>query len=873
MLNIHLIPHTHWDREWYFNTEESRSLLVYFMDELLSVLESDEEFKYFVLDGQAVILDDYLELVPENRERIKRLVKKGVLIIGPWYTQTDQMVVAGESIIRNLYYGIKKCEEFGQWMKIGYVPDSFGQSAQLPQILKGFGIDKAVFWRGIYEKNSPKSEFFWESPDGSRVFAVNLPLGYAIGKYLPHDIQAAKDRIEGITAIIKKRATSDNVLIPNGHDQMPVQKDLTYLVRGLNKIDDKNNYFISNYDKYIESVRMENKNFDTVKGELLYPKYMRVHRSIYSTRYDIKKTNADIENFITGSIEPILTIAWKCGFLYPHAVVEKIWKEIFQCHAHDSIGCCNTDRVNEDIKNRLIKARELCNGILNINIRRISEAIEPERDGQPLVIFNTLPYKRNNVFIETVYVEDEKFTIVDKNDNIIPHTILNIEEIDMGTIDRRIAASNKKLMYKKCTIAVKPLSVPALGYTTYYLIKGDKNSCMKQSNGSTIENEFFKIHANRDGSLNITDKINNRDFDEVLILENSGDDGDEYNYSPPEDDFIITNKGKEAKITCEKGGICERLIINMSLMVPKNIEERKQKKTSIAIPIKTVVALKAGCKDIDVKIKIENKAFDTRFRVLFKTGIPSKFSYADEQFGIIKRPNEPEELKVWKAENWSERPSPIYPMQSFVDINNGSYGVSIITKGIREYEIVGEKYDTIAITLFRAIGLLGKPNLKNRPGRASGIGIKTKTSQMQSELEFEFCIYPHAGDVFNAKTAHEAKEYLVPEMLYQVTDKTMFVINRPDKKLPPQKSLMSMESDTIVSAIKKAEGEDGMLIRTFNPDFKNISGGNLVINYEFSSACIADLNEHEIQTVLKNNNKVCLGDFKPCQFKTFIIKE
>lgn len=872
MLNIHLIPHTHWDREWYFNTEESRSLLVYFMDELLDLLERDEEFKYFILDGQAIILDDYLDLVPENKERIEKLVKKGVLIIGPWYTQTDQMVISGESIVRNLYYGIKKCEEFGQWMKIGYIPDSFGQSAQLPQILKGFGIDKAVFWRGVYEKKSSYSEFFWESPDGSRVFAVNLPLGYAIGKYLPHNIEEARDRIENITAFIKKRATSDNVLIPNGHDQMPVQKDLTYLVKELNKTDDKNNYFISNYDKYIEYVRMENKKFDIVKGELLYPKYMRVHRSIYSTRYDIKKLNADIENIITGFIEPILTIAWECGFLYPQGVVEKIWKEIFQCHAHDSIGCCNIDRVNEDIKNRLIKANELCDGILNINIRRISEAIKFERDGQPLVVFNTLPYERDNIFLETVYVEDEKFTIVDENNNIIPHTILDIEEVDMGTIDRRIAALNRKLLYKKCTIAVKPCLIPAFGYTAYYIIKDDKNSYMELNHDNTIENEFFKIHANYDGSLNITDKVNNKNFNEVLILENSGDDGDEYNYSPPEDDFIITSKDQEAKIICEKGSICERLTIDMTLIVSKNIEERKQRKASTAIPVKMTIILETGCRNIDVKIKIKNKACDSRFRVLFKTGIPSEFSYADEQFGVIKRPDEPEELKIWKNENWPERPSPIYPMQSFVDINDGNYGVSIITKGIREYEIVGEKYDTIAITLFRSVGFLGKANLKNRPGRASGVGIKTEASQMQSELEFEFCIYMHSGDVFDGKTAYRAKEYLVPEICYQVTDKTMFVINSPDKNLPAKKSIMSMKSDTVVSAIKKAEGEDALLVRTFNPDIKETIGGNLNINLKFSNAYTADLREQKIVHIQRDGNKICLGSFSPCEFKTFIIE-
>ena len=159
---VHVIPHMHWDREWYFTTEESRILLVNNMEEILERLENDEDYKYYMLDGQTAILEDYFDVKPENKERVRSLVQKGKLIIGPWYTQTDEMMVGGESIVRNLLYGIKDSNEFGDYMKIGYLPDSFGQSAQLPQILNGFGIKDTVFWRGCSKRHGTnKKKFLW----------------------------------------------------------------------------------------------------------------------------------------------------------------------------------------------------------------------------------------------------------------------------------------------------------------------------------------------------------------------------------------------------------------------------------------------------------------------------------------------------------------------------------------------------------------------------------------------------------------------------------------------------------------------------------------------------------------------------------------
>ncbi|HEV7236493.1 MAG TPA: hypothetical protein VGN15_09945, partial [Ktedonobacteraceae bacterium] len=172
-LNIVLVPHTHWDREWYQTFQQFRIRLVHVVDLLLDVLERDPDFSHFMLDGQTIVLDDYLEARPEAEERLKKQTRSGRVTVGPWYVQPDEFLVSGESLIRNFQIGLQRAAEFGEPMRVGYVPDCFGHIAQLPQILKGVGIDNAVFWRGVGSE-AHKSEFYWAAPDGTKTLVLHL---------------------------------------------------------------------------------------------------------------------------------------------------------------------------------------------------------------------------------------------------------------------------------------------------------------------------------------------------------------------------------------------------------------------------------------------------------------------------------------------------------------------------------------------------------------------------------------------------------------------------------------------------------------------------------------------------------------------------
>ena len=236
-LNIILVPHTHWDREWYQTFQQFRMRLVHAIDRLLDILDHDPAFTHFMLDGQTIVLDDYLEVRPENAERLKNYIRSGRIQVGPWYLQPDEFLVSGESLVRNLQIGLRQAAECGGQMRAGYVPDTFGHIAQLPQILRGFGIDNVVFWRGVGAE-AHKSEFFWEAPDGTQVLVIFLAgaMGYSNARDMPLDPEEFAARVELLAAPLLPMATTDTLLFMNGSDHLEPQEGLPKTIESANTL-------------------------------------------------------------------------------------------------------------------------------------------------------------------------------------------------------------------------------------------------------------------------------------------------------------------------------------------------------------------------------------------------------------------------------------------------------------------------------------------------------------------------------------------------------------------------------------------------------------------------------------------------------------
>lgn len=869
MTKVHIVPHMHWDREWYFSTEESRILLVNNMEEIMEMLENNPDYPHYVLDGQTSILEDYFAVKPENKERVKSLVQKGKLIIGPWYTQTDEMVVSGESIVRNLLYGIKDCEEFGSHMKIGYLPDSFGQSSQMPQILNGFDIKYSIFWRGATERHgTDKTEFYWETDEGSKVLVQLFPLGYAIGKYLPEDEQKLQERIDKYFKVLDHGATTENIILPNGHDQMPIQKNIFTVMDKLQAMYPDREFFLSKYENIFGELE-KNEELPTLQGEFIDGKYSRVHRSIYSTRMDIKAANARIENKLTNILEPLATLAYSLGFEYHHGLIELIWKEIMKNHAHDSIGCCCSDKVHQEIVNRFFLAEEKVDQLISFYKRKIVDSVDTEWNYDRLSAFNLLPYDREEVITTEVTTKLKSFKLIDEMSKEIEFEVIDSVVIDPGLIDRQIVHYGNYDPFIKYTVQLKD-QFPALGYKTYFIVENDGKMKNSISPKSEVTTDFYEISVNSNGSLNIFDKKLNKTFTDVLLLEDGGDDGDEYDFSPLRDETLIYSNNVKADVEIKQGQYEATIDIRYTLAIPEDLNKRKDHILDSSADVHIKLTIPNHKPIIEIKLEIDNHAKDHRLRALIPTGIASAFSVSDNQFGCLKRDVYDSAMDIWEQEEWDERPDSIYPMLSFVSLSNEAYGVSVLTNSTREYEIVGEAYDTIAITLFRGVGVLGKEELLRRPGRPSGIKLPTPDSQMLGKLTLEFAIVTHQQSALKANAARMAKEYLTPIDLYNKIPFNAMKLNTADVKTPASFSFIKeVHQDSVLSTLKKAEKDDQFVLRFYNPtdEEKVVS---FKINRSIQQAYTANLNEKCSEVIEVEENKV-QSKIKTNQVKTILF--
>ncbi len=898
---IHVVPHSHWDREWYFTTSRSKIYLMKDLKDVLDTLEKDKDFKYFMLDAQGSLLDDYIKWMPQDQERITRLVKEKRLIIGPWYTQSDQLVISGESIVRNMYYGMKRCEEFGGYMNVGYVPDSFGQSGNMPQIYKEFGIDDTLFWRGVSDDMVNHTDFNWRGDDGSIVFTTQIPFGYYIGGNIPEDSEKSEEFWQKeCFEKAGKGSSTKNIYFPNGFDQAPIRTNLPEIIRERNAKDPDNEYVISCIEDYIKDVKSENPTLEQVQGELVIAKHMRIHKSIFSSRSDLKVLNTQVQNYVTNVMEPLLALSYKLGNDYPHKVVEEIWKLLFENAAHDSIGSCISDTANEDVYMRYKQARDIAVNIVELHSRLIATSIKNKAD-MTFTLINTLPQRRNDTILVKTYIPGGDFAIVDEKGNKIDYTIIESRDLTDYVLSQTIKLDPSRKFYipekvLEAVLAIKTEDVPALGYVQYSLDIND-NSSVPMKNNDTLENEFYSISVAENGSLTILDKENNVTYKNQAVLVENGDDGDSFNYSPPREDMEIYSTDSKFEYKICGNDLYSKTKIDFTMIVPKDLEERAEGAASTTLPVTLEVGLRKGSKVIDFNVHVDNNGLSHRLCVIFDSQITSKFNYADQQFGLIKRPNYYEkemnlymedlenrtekkagiqELANWANDqsSWQEPPISIEPAQSYVSLTDGNSGIAVIPQGVREYEVLDDS--RIRLTLFRTYGFMGKENLIYRPGRASGERIiETPDAQLLKEMDFSFGFMTYNSDINDSNVDTLAKAYNTPVEVYTYAEflngRLIFSQREIEGTKPSRASLFETENKLVVSAIKKAEDDQGLILRLFNgKDHKNISD-TIKFNFDISQAYYTNLKEEKTEAIEIYNNTIKVKELSHCKFVTIYV--
>lgn len=899
---IHVIPHSHWDREWYFTTSRSKVYLMKDLGDVLNTLENDPEFKYFMVDAQGSLLDDYIKWRPQDKERISKLVNDRRLVIGPWYTQTDQLVISGESIVRNMYYGMKRCESFGKYMNVGYVPDSFGQSGNMPQIYRQFGIEDTLFWRGVSDDMVKHTDYNWRGDDGSVVFTTQIPFGYYIGGNIPEEPEENEEFWQ--KECLEKaggRSATRHIYFPNGFDQAPVRTNLPQLVKERNEKDPENEYVISCIEDYIKDVKSENPELEEVQGELVIAKHMRIHKSIFSSRSDLKVMNTQIQNYVTNVMEPLLTISYNLGNEYPHEAVAEIWKLLFENAAHDSIGSCISDTANEDVYVRYKQARDIAVNLVELHSRLIATNVKNDAD-MTFTAINTLPQKRKDTVIVKTYVPGGKFAIIDEKGNDVDYTIIKSRDLTDYVLSQTIMLDPSRKFYVpdqvlEVTMAIKANDVPALGYVQYS-IDTQKDSHKETADKKVLENKYYTIEVEENGSLTIVDKANNVTYKNQGILVENGDDGDSFNYSPPRKDMEVFSNESKCTVKISGSDIYDQAEIHFDMVVPADLDERAEGKVSVTMLVDMTVALRKDSKVIDFNVKVDNKGLSHRLCVLFDSQIVSAFNYADQQFGLIKRPNYYEkemklymesmnnktekkagiqELANWANDQstWQEPPISIEPTQSYVSLTDGKTGIAVIPQGVREYEVLDDS--KIRLTLFRTYGFMGKENLIYRPGRASGERIiETPAAQLLKEMEFNFGFTSYAGDINDSDIDTLAKQYNTNLEVYTYAEflngRLIFSQREIEGQNAKIHSLFETEGNLVVSAVKKAEEDDGYIIRLYNgKDHKDLDD-KIKFNFDIKEAYYTNLKEEKTEEIKVENNTISVKELSHCKFVTIWVK-
>ncbi|MHA1106208.1 MAG: alpha-mannosidase [Promethearchaeota archaeon] len=847
--------------DWYLPFQEYRARLVLMMDKLLNIFKTDPTYRNFMLDGQVIPLEDYLEVCPEKEEEIITHVKENRLSIGPMYVLPDEFLVSGESLIRNLLIGHQLSQKFGKVMKAGYIPDPFGHIAQLPQILSGFELPAILFWRGFgneFEDNELNVEFWWNAP-GNAASILGVLLIYSYGsvaemslKKIDGKYKAAISKMKRVISHFEKFTATPFVLLNSGSDHHEAKPEIPEIVRQWNKKYPEKLMEQNDVEYYISKILESNPRLNSFQGELRGGKYAHLLSGVFSARMWIKQRNTSIEYLYEKYTEPLATITWALDnynkFRYPQGYIFTGLKWMIKNHPHDSICGCSIDQVHDEMKTRFDWAEQIGEEVFKNSMLYLTDLIDFDTTGNktPFIVYNPLPWKRKDILHFNIFSHVKKatkkspgdFTIVDSNGENIPYQVKHVNE-----------EPRYQMVFSITHLCSSLVEVPACGYKVFYLIPDQKpeDFDLKDSNlklsEKSIENEFYKVEITQKGIIQVLDKESNELFENICYFEDVGDWGDEYDFAGPRENQTDLQFSSEdlniLSIEPYIDGTSQKTIkIEANLNLPSSLTEDRYNRDDYLVSnlISIYITLYKGIKRVDFKVLLENNSKDHRIRVLFPTKIKTEKVDCDGHFYVL-----PRNVDLPIAERWAQKPLPTNHQKDFVSVSNHERNFAVINKGLPEYEAIKNVDETItlAITLLRCIEWLSRHDLSTR-GNNAGPDLNTPGAQCIGKHEFEFSIIIHEGvsSWIDAKIHQSGKEVNNPLKVVfpsivrssiRAADKAVVKpfgilsyfdkphINTLDSCLPPELSFIEIDnSNIILSALKKSEAGNDLIVRVYN---------------------------------------------------------
>ena len=678
-----LVPHTHWDREWYLPFQSFRLKLVGLVDRLLDALEADPRF-VFTLDGQLATVDDYLEIRPEAEPRIRRLIEEGRLAVGPWQTLVDEFLVSGEAILRNLERGLARGDELGGAMRIGYLPDMFGHVAQMPQILRLAGIEHAVVWRGVPAAIEHHA-FRWQAPDGSEVHAEYLPRGYGNAADVFADPERLADALDAIHESLQSFYGDDPLLAMYGNDHTEPDPALCNL---LELAEERVRVELRTIPGYFEA-------FDTGDGlqrwvgELRSGARANLLMGVTSARIDLKAACARAERALERYGEPLQALYSET---WPERMLDLAWRRVIESSAHDSICGCSTDEVSAQVAVRYLEAAQIAGGLAQDALDQLARRVER---GTHAVV-NPSPRPRTGLVELEPPVPDEWSSVA-----------LELPD-GRATAAQRVGGA-----------LLAHVPAPALGWTTVRPVEAAGSlEHPVEVRETSLANGLLEVRVTADGTLDMIGA--GRELRGVGRLVDGADVGDSYNYAPPADDAPVERPDAVRVDALLGGPVVGRLVI-----------VRAYRWQGHPVEVDTSVELRAGEPFCRLEVSFVNSVCDHRLRFHVPLAETAETSAAEGQFAVVERGLEPEG-------GHGEVPLATFPARGFVDAG----GLAVLLDHVMEYELVGGR--ELALTLLRTIGVISRPDNPYRRVNA-GPQVPLAAGQCRGPWRVAFALYPHEG--------------------------------------------------------------------------------------------------------------------------------
>lgn len=754
--------HTHWDREWYRTFEEFRFRFFEVFEDIVKKLENGE-FSQFYLDGQTILVDDLLEIAPEKKSEIQKLISEKKIIIGPWYTLADEFLVSGEALIRNLLVGTKQAKSYGVEDFLGYLPDAFGHTQGMVDILASFGIKNALLWRGAGDK---KSEFVWKSKSDAQITVTHLLEGYFQDLLHVQNFDLLKKTLDKA----RERNIGDLFLLPIGADHLGACDELPRKIEEFNAQNSDKIEVASVFD-YLSHTKQ---NLEAHTGELRDNSRNFILQGTYSTRNYLKRLNT-LTQWELKKIEALAAICAKAKITSSYKnFIDHAWKLLLQNHAHDSICGCSVDKVHTEMELRFEKINQLLTAIKEKTLTKLETQ-------NTLTVFNSSGFDYSGVVsVQTTekLLPSQGFELVETKIDFPSKIVQNIQQIPIS-----------EDLCEIYTYLARIQNAKGLDFTQFEPIL---DSDLKIT-PTAVENSLISAKVEQNGTLTIENKKTGEIFCDILTFEDCADTGDTYNFSPLLEDKPLKIKFEKSKIVCE-GKSRAILQLKHIAQIPQTSDREGRGAMTKTLKLKTQIILDAQSPILKFKTKFENKSKNHLLQAKFNLPESVTKTFSEDSIGIIERNFDPNysPQNQPKAPKETELPTNTAPMQRFV----WAQGVGILTKGIHEYEV---SKNALAVTLLRAVGMLSGKELHTR-FNAAGPTIPTKEAQCLRNLTCEyaltFCEKPE--ELFAA-----ADNYFDPTIAFLGQKPTTTDVNIGN----PNVTLL---------ALKEAESQEGLIARILN---------------------------------------------------------